>query len=220
MHFHDNAHCGAESVWFHWLKVSSALFILRNNEAGRLLIRLPAKIAMPGKLFYCTRCDLAISLAEDCKHCVTPGRCPRWSRDRRCPFPRWVLLAAWLQIHFRLCKHCLETVAVTGAVSALDNLLEELGTWGKDIKEDGDMDTTDKKGGLEDQLDDLTEKLKAALETGEPMLESLGACFKCGEEIKEKSILVGKKVFCEGCFVCDSCHTRYRGDKVDENIKF
>ena len=113
-----------------------------------------------------------------------------------------------LQTHFLLCKHCLETAAVTGAVSALDNLLEELGTWGNDTKEHGDMDTTDKKGDLEDQLDDLTEKLKTALETGEPMVESLGACFKCGEEIKEKSILVGDKVFCEGCFVCDSCHTR------------
>lgn len=107
---------------------------------------------------------------------------------------------------------------VTGAVSALDNLLEELGTWGKDIKEHGDMDTTDKKGDLEDQLDDLTEKLKTALETGEPMVESLGACFKCGEEIKEKSILVGDKVFCEGCFVCDSCHTslQSRYYKIDD----
>ena len=98
---------------------------------------------------------------------------------------------------------------MTGAVSDLDNLLEELGTWGKDIREEGDMDTTDKKGDLEDQLDDLTEKLKAALETGEPMAETLGTCFKCGEEIKEKSMLVGDKVYCEGCFVCDSCHIRY-----------
>ena len=115
-----------------------------------------------------------------------------------------------LQIHFLLCKHCLiHIVAVTGAVSDLDNLLEELGAWGKDIREEGDMDTTDKKGDLEDQLDDLTEKLKVALETGEPMAETLGTCFKCGEEIKEKSMLVGDKVYCEGCFVCDSCNTRY-----------
>ena len=104
---------------------------------------------------------------------------------------------------------------MTGAVSALDNLLEELGTWGKDIKEDGDMDTADKKGDLEDQLDDLTEKLKAALETGEPMVESLGKCSKCGEEITDKSMLVGDKVFHGDCFVCDSCHTRYRRYKVE-----
>ena len=103
---------------------------------------------------------------------------------------------------------------MTGAVSDLDNLLEELGTWGKDIREDGDMDTTDKKGDLEDQLDDLTEKLKAALETGEPMAKTLGTCFKCGEEIKEKSMLVGDKVYCEGCFVCDSCNTRYVEEKI------
>ena len=72
-------------------------------------------------------------------------------------------------IHFRLCKQSRDIVAlVTGAVSALDNLLEELGTWGQDIKEHMDMDTVDKKGDLdlEDQLDDLTEKLKTALETG------------------------------------------------------
>ena len=100
------------------------------------------------------------------------------------------------------------TAAVTGAVSALDNLLEELGTWGKDIKGDGDMDTAGKSGDLEDQLDDLTEKLKTALETGEPVVETLGSCSKCGGEITEKSILVGDKAFHGECFVCDSCQTR------------
>lgn len=114
-------------------------------------------------------------------------------------------------IHFRLCKQSLDIVAVTGAVSALDNLLEELGTWGKDIKEHMDMDTGDKKGNLdlEDQLDDLTEKLKTALETGEPMVETLGKCSKCGGEITDKSTLVGEKVFHSDCFACDSCQTRY-----------
>ena len=51
-----------------------------------------------------------------------------------------------------LCKHCLVIAAVTGAVSALDNLLEELGSWDKEAREDGGMEDTDNKEDLEDQL--------------------------------------------------------------------
>ena len=107
-----------------------------------------------------------------------------------------------------LCKHCLVIAAVTGAVSALDNLLEELGSWDKEAREDGGMEDTDNKEDLEDQLDDLTEKLKVALNTGEPMEEILGTCSKCGGKIKEKSMLVGDKVYHEACFVCEYCQNR------------
>jgi len=100
------------------------------------------------------------------------------------------------------------------AISQLDSLIEEMESMNDDCKQKCDQDVKsidDGKIDLENQLDQLTEKLKNAMETGVEMKESLGKCSKCNEEINEKSVLVGDKTYHEDCFLCEHCSTKLQG---------
>ena len=67
---------------------------------------------------------------------------------------------------------------VSGAVSDLDSLLGELESLSVECKERRGMEAEEEGGGkdagLEVELDDLTEKLRHALDTGEEITSTLG----------------------------------------------
>lgn len=100
------------------------------------------------------------------------------------------------------------------AISQLDSLIEEMEIINGNGKEKCDQNGEngdDVKIDLEDQLDQLTNKLKNAMDTGVDLKESLGKCSKCNEEILEKSVLVGDQTYHEGCFLCEHCSTKLQG---------
>ena len=67
---------------------------------------------------------------------------------------------------------------MSGAVTDLDSLLGELESLSVECQERRDMEAEEegggKEAGLEVELDDLTEKLKHALDTGEEITNTLG----------------------------------------------
>ena len=69
-------------------------------------------------------------------------------------------------------------LSVSGAVTDLDSLLGELESLSVECKERRGMEAEEEEGGkeagLEVELDDLTEKLKHALDTGEEITNTLG----------------------------------------------
>ena len=69
-------------------------------------------------------------------------------------------------------------MSVSGAVTDLDSLLGELESLSVECKERRDMEVEEegggKEAGLEVELDDLTEKLRHALDTGEEITNTLG----------------------------------------------
>ena len=96
-------------------------------------------------------------------------------------------------------------IAVTGAISNLDSLMAEMEALNEDGRDEVKNIDSDK---LENQLDDLTERLKAALDSGEEIKESLGNCSNCNKEIFENSTLVGDKSYHRECFTCHQCSDR------------
>ena len=66
---------------------------------------------------------------------------------------------------------------VTSTINTLDTLLKDMEQFNVRRGETGDQ--TD----LEAEVDDLTEKLRIALESGEEVAGSVGRCEKCREEI-------------------------------------
>ena len=72
----------------------------------------------------------------------------------------------------------LRLLPVSGAVTDLDSLLGELESLSVECREKLGMEAEEEEGGkdagLEVQLDDLTEKLRHALDTGEEITTTLG----------------------------------------------
>lgn len=71
---------------------------------------------------------------------------------------------------------------------------------------------------LEEELDDLTEALKKALESGE---EVVSRCEACQEEISDPSVLavVGDRTYHQSCFVCTACGEELTGRYYQVNGK-
>ena len=109
--------------------------------------------------------------------------------------------------------HCY--IAVAGAITNLDSLLIEMEAFNEDNKETVKENSV--SDSLENQLDDLTEKLKAALENGEELNESLGHCSQCSKEIFENSLLVGDKTYHKECF---TCHNAVKGKHDTMKISY
>jgi len=94
---------------------------------------------------------------------------------------------------------------VSNAILSLESLLADMDNFSFTKK-----DSEDKRD-LEAEVDDLTEKLKTAMENGEEIPVSVGRCAGCKEEISDKSLLVGDKTYHEPCFVCAKCGVRLTG---------
>lgn len=113
--------------------------------------------------------------------------------------------------HQQYC-HCIvlavvnAVTGVAGAISNLDNLLAEMS---EAINEGVKEPVQEKKASddLEEQLNDLTDKLKTALENGNVIeeKESLGLCSHCSKDIFENSLLVGEQTYHKECFTCHQC---------------
>ena len=96
--------------------------------------------------------------------------------DQECTTVPVVSVSNLCKYFYRNCQ--LFSVAVSVAISQLDSLIEEMESMNnncqqkhdQDIKSDDDNDKID----LENQLDQLTEKLKNAMEAGVEVKDSLG----------------------------------------------
>ena len=93
---------------------------------------------------------------------------------------------------------------MTSAINTLDSLLTDMEEFSVTRGEVPD------KSQLEAELDDLTEALKKALESGE---EVVGRCEACQEEISDPSVLtvVGDRTYHQSCFVCTACGEELTG---------
>ena len=101
---------------------------------------------------------------------------------------------------------------LSATILSLETLLADMENFNVTRQEaakdkDKDKDNND----LEAEVDDLTEKLKTAMASGEQIAISLGRCSGCREEITEASVLVGEETFHQGCFVCSECGVRLTG---------
>ena len=99
---------------------------------------------------------------------------------------------------------------LSATILSLETLLADMENFNvtrREAAKDKDKDNND----LEAEVDDLTEKLKTAMASGEQIAISVGRCSGCREEITEASVLVGEETFHQGCFVCSECSVRLTG---------
>merc|ERR1712032_575184 len=106
------------------------------------------------------------------------------------------------------------------AVSSLDCLLADMESFksNKGLNSRGrtvEIEVENKKDEeLEKKLDNLTDKLLGALQTGTQTPEDgqeksdLGKCAACGSSIEESAVLAGGETFHQDCFTCTHCQGR------------
>ena len=100
---------------------------------------------------------------------------------------------------------------LSATILSLESLLTDMKNFNVSRREPVQAREDREPHDLEAEVDDLTEKLKAAMASGGEIESSLGSCSRCGEEIGDKSVLVGTETFHEGCFVCSVCIVRLTG---------
>ena len=99
---------------------------------------------------------------------------------------------------------------MTSAITSLEKLLADMENFNVPRGDSGRDD-------LEAEVDDLTEKLKSAMERRVMTESSLARCEKCQQEVREESVLAGAKTYHQSCFLCVACGLRLTGSYYEVN---